>query len=107
MKSSRIKAVANARRYQQGGEVQMAKAGDRWEDPVTGLTYESVGPNQPDDFDVEDYAGKFPLHWEGASAHGKKYFRSIHPKDFERYDQKRMKYPVLEYFRRIDGFPTS
>lgn len=92
--------------YQAGGRVQMAKAGDRWEDPETGETYESIGSKAPEDYEG-NYSGRFPLTYGNPSAGGKKYFRSIHPKDFEREERNPKYKPELEWFRKIEGFPTS
>lgn len=85
----------------------LASLGERWEDG-SGTTYESIGPNQPEDFDPENYGGKIPM-WmledgDTKATIGKKYFRTVPPGTLKKHPNKNM---PLEWMRRIEGFPTS
>lgn len=120
--------LASGRRpFAEGGEVQMALAGDRYTDPTTNETYESAGnvpvPMDEKGYAVEGYMGKMPWQWlpgnhnheggeDGYKSLGQgKYFRTIPPRSWEEWERKgkpEKGYPGLELFKRIDpGFPTS
>lgn len=82
----------------------------RWTDPATGEVYENVGPNQPPDFNAEDYGGKAgAIDMQSDGFGGKKFFRGYMSEETKDWDiSPGKKWKPMNWYRKVDpGFPTS